>query len=270
MIRSQRLSTILEIVEEKGSVTVDFLVSTLEASPATVRRDLDYLQSRGELRRTRGGAETVDERHSPRLFGGKNQYDARKQAIAKYCTQFLQPGQVIGMTGGSTVTEVANAVVEWARQNSPTHFPSTNPLLTIVTNAIDVAYKLSNRADIKVVVVGGQLNQTSFETTGPFSIHMIAQLRFDLAFIGVNGFDENGPGTVDEYEAATNQEMVERAVQAIVVADSSKFGKRSFSSVGGPDKAGTVVTDSGISEDTLHELEQRGYEVRVVQAKSSK
>lgn len=269
MIRSQRLSSILQIVDEKGAVTVDFLVTTLQASPATVRRDLDYLQSRGEIRRTRGGAESVEQRHASRLFSGKSQFDARKQAIAKHCTQFLQPGQVIGMTGGSTVTEVANAIVEWARQNSTTHFPSTNPLLTIVTNAIDVAYKLSNRADIKVVVVGGQLNQTSFETTGPFSIHMISQLRLDLAFIGVNGFDENGPGTVDEYEAATNQEMVERADQAIVVADSSKFGKRSFSSVGGTDKAHTVVTDSGIGAETLHDLEQRGYEVHVAKAKKN-
>lgn len=264
MLRSQRLSRILEMIRSEGAVTVDSLVESLGISPATARRDLDVLDSEGHVRRTRGGAESLGDHHLTQFHDSSlDEFGKHKIAIAKLCTMFLQPGYVIGMTGGSTVSEVANAIVEWTRQHSTFSSPNSTPLLTIVTNAIDVAYRLANQANIKIVVVGGQLNQTSYESTGPFGIHMLEQLWFDLAFIGVNGFDENGPGTVDEYEAATNRMMVHRSNKPIVVADSGKFGKRSFSSIGGPSAVRTVVTDSDIADETLEKLKLDGYQIHV-------
>ncbi|MDO4928236.1 MAG: hypothetical protein Q3976_04140 [Corynebacterium sp.] len=81
-------------------------------------------------------------------------------------------------------------------------------------------------------VLGGELNKTSLENTSPSSLIMLKQLWCDISFIGVNGLDENGPGTVDEYEARTNQAMVNHTTLPIIVTDSSKFGKVSFASLG--------------------------------------
>ena len=84
------------------------------------------------------------------------------------------------------------------------------------------------------------------------------QLSLDVAFIGVNGFYANGPGTVDEYEAETNRAMATRAIRPIVVADSSKFGHRSFSSVGSVDVISTIVTDDAVADSVASTLQQRG------------
>ena len=107
------------------------------------------------------------------------------------------------------------------------------------------------------------MNSHSCELTGPFSTQVLEQINMDLAFIGVNGFDSSGPGTTDEFEAFTNRAMASRAVKPVVVADSSKFGKRSFSSVGGPEAIRTVVTDSDIDSKVIFSLQERGYDVVV-------
>lgn len=86
-------------------------------------------------------------------------------------------------------------------------------MITVVTNAIDVAYRLVGRSQIKIVLVGGVLNNRSFEITGPFANSTLMQLSLDVAFIAVNGFDANGPGTVDEYEAETNRTMALRQLR---------------------------------------------------------
>lgn len=102
------------------------------------------------------------------------------------------------------------------------------------------------------------LNNRSFEITGPFANSTLMQLSLDVAFIGVNGFDANGPGTVDEYEAETNRAMATRTIRPIVVADSSKFGHRSFSSVGSVDVISTIVTDDAVADSVSSALQQRG------------
>lgn len=97
----------------------------------------------------------------------------------------------------------------------------------------------------------------------------MGQISLDLAFIGVNGFDENGPGTVDEFEAFTNRAMASRAVRPIVVADATKFGKRSFSSVGGTDVMRTIVTNDSLSPTIAQDLRDKGYTVVIASRSES-
>ncbi|APT85611.1 DeoR/GlpR family DNA-binding transcription regulator [Corynebacterium aquilae] len=261
MLRSQRLTKIVDLVTAQGTVSVDELIDTLGISPATARRDLDALAERGMLRRTRGGASSNIVTFDPPMRQKSNQNPSAKSAIAHRCLDFIQPGAVIGMSGGSTCGAIAHALVEWVTEHTNPQLVGNQPILTVVTNAIDIAFSMISRPNIKIVLVGGVLNNNSLELTGPFAGEILERLCLDVAFIGVNGFDENGPGTIDEYEADTNRTMASRATRPIVVADSTKFGRRSFSSVGSVDVIDTIVTDSGIDPDVFESLKQRGYNV---------
>lgn len=263
MLRSQRLREIVRLVASQGTVTVDQLVSTLEVSPATARRDLDLLAQQGQILRTRGGASTV--------FGGgasqtsTNTHQAEKQAIAKACRQFLQPGATIGLSGGSTVLELAKVIVQWVTEKTPPQPANTSPILTVVTNAMNVAQELTRSASIKIIILGGELNKASLEITGPSSLAMLKKFWCDIAFIGVNGFDEYGPGTADEYESHTNQAMINQSTLPIIVTDSSKFGKSSFSTLNNARSIRTVVTDSGISEEVQQALRSQNYDIVIAE-----
>lgn len=167
MVRSARLTAILEMLSDQGSVTVEELVSKLDISPATARRDLDALASEGRIRRTHGGATAVDSVFEKPALGQVSNAQAKKD-IARECLNFVQPGAVIGLSGGSTVSLVAEELVQWAAQHAPQSQPSTLPVLTIVTNAVNIAYALGGNPHLRVVLLGGVMNPASYELTGPF------------------------------------------------------------------------------------------------------
>lgn len=249
------------MVADKGSVTVDEIIGTLEVSPATARRDLDALAGRGLLHRTRGGARSTVVAFDMPVHKKRGQQLEEKTAIAAYCVSMLEPGCVVGMSGGSTVGAIASAISDWATSRAGGETVGNQPFVTIVTNAVDIAYMLAGSPAIKVVLIGGVLNGSSYELTGPVGVNNLAGFSLDYAFIGANGIDANGPGTVDEFEAQTNQTMASRATRPVIVADSSKFGRRSFSSLGGPEAANTIVTDPGVDPAWVNRLTQAGYTI---------
>ncbi|MCK7638263.1 DeoR/GlpR family DNA-binding transcription regulator [Corynebacterium pygosceleis] len=270
MIRSERLTTILDTIADTGTVTVEQLVEDLDISPATARRDLDALAERGLLRRTRGGARSNIVAFDTPVRQKRMQQLTEKTTIARHCLSYLEPGCVVGMSGGSTVGTIAQQLVEWAAEQTPGgDVPTTYPVVTVVTNAIDIAYLLAGSTNMKIVLIGGVLNGNSYELTGPLGATVLGQLSMDVAFLGANGIDENGPGTVDEFEAQTNRMMATRAITPVVVADHAKFGRRSFSSLGGTDTVSTIVTDAGVDPDWSRRLTQLGYNVVVARQDSS-
>ncbi|WP_312980236.1 DeoR/GlpR family DNA-binding transcription regulator [Corynebacterium sp.] len=263
MIRSDRLQGILDVLADQGSVSVDQIVADFEVSPATARRDLDELAAQGQLRRTRGGASSGVVSFDPPLWEKRRIQARNKRAIAEYCLSFIEPGSVIGLTGGSTVGALAEEFAGWAADTAAAEGPTNRPILTVVTNAVDIAYGLSGSPNIRVIVVGGVLNSSSRELTGPFGTSTLRQIFLDVAFLGVNGFDEHGPGVVDEYESEINGIMAAQASRPVIIADASKFGRRSFSSVRGLNiEKTTVVTDDSLPTDIVEKLAQRGYDVR--------
>lgn len=264
MIRNDRLQGILDVLADQGSVSVDQIVGDFGVSPATARRDLDELAAQGLLRRTRGGASSGVVSFDPPLWEKRRVQARNKSAIADYCLSFVEPGSVIGLTGGSTVGALAEELAAWAADIAASDGPTNRSLLTVVTNAVDIAYGLSGSPNIRVIVVGGVLNSSSRELTGPFGTSTLRQIFLDVAFLGVNGFDENGPGVVDEYESEINGIMASQASRPVIVADAAKFGRRSFSSIRGLTiSKTTVVTDDSLDADAVEQLTQHGYDVRL-------
>ena len=251
MQRAERLTVILDRIAEQGSVDVAELARSLDVSGATVRRDLASL-SRGQLLiRTHGGAlanESGDEVPA-RVKAVLRQTEKRR--IARAAAALVPDGAVVGMTGGSTVLELARVLAE--RRG-----------ITVVTNALNVALELVGHSGIRLVVIGGIVRH-SYELVGPAAQAMLANYHFDLAFVGVDGLSfEDGATTYDEMEAQTDLAFLQRADRRVVVTDSSKLGRVTFARIGLLDQMTDLITDRGVSTEQAEALRRAGLTVVAV------
>ncbi|QPP05643.1 DeoR/GlpR transcriptional regulator [Streptomyces bathyalis] len=260
MRRHERMNALLELLGERGRLDVAEAATSLEVSVATMRRDMDALAEQQLLKRTRGGAVLAPVAYDlPIRY--KRGHHASKHAVAETAAAMVEEGDVVGLSGGTTTTEIARSLA------TRPEFAEAGPQarLTIVTNSLNIANELAVRPQIRIVLTGGVAHSRSFELTGPYSEMVLRQLTLDIAFIGVNGIDAQWGGTVhDEAEASTNRLMAERAARAVVVADSSKLGLRCFARVGGADVFGTLVTDAAMDEASRQKFTDQG--LRVVTA----
>lgn len=258
--RSLRLASLLELLAERGQLQVDEIVTELGISPATARRDLDTLSEQQLLARTRGGALSLEVAFDLPIRYKSEQNTEQKQAIAQAASSLVSKDQVVGLCGGTTSTAIAMALGSRADITEPGG--GTN--LTIVTNAVNIASQLAMRPQIKTVLTGGVLNPRSYELVGPFTETTLQDLTIDIAFIGANGIDpEVGPTVHDELEAKVNSFMARRASRAVIVADSSKIGKRAFASINLARGYTTLITDKGITDEQLRQFADSGLEVLV-------
>ncbi len=262
MKRSDRLNAVLALLAESGQVEVDEIVSKLDVSPATARRDLDSLAEQQLLTRTRGGAVGQTVAYDLPLRYKHQQHAEEKMLIALAASAMTPRGAVVGLCGGTTSTAIASAF--GARPDLMEAGPHAN--LTVVTNAINIAAQLAMRPQIKTVVTGGVVHSRSYELVGNYAETVLNSIALDLAFIGVNGIDPVlGPTAADEREAAVNRLMASRSARAILVADSSKIGKKAFATMGDARLFGTIITDAGITPEQRANLTEHGYEVIIAE-----
>jgi DeoR family transcriptional regulator, aga operon transcriptional repressor len=254
MRQEDRLGLILQELNEHGSVGVAGLTDRLAVSEATIRRDLHLLESQKLLTRTHGGAVASGVLYElPMRYRGGQHHEA-KRAIAAAATALL-PAEVssVGLNGGTTTTEVARAL-------------ASRPGLRVVTNALNIASELAVRSNIELVVCGGSARSESYELVGPLAELTLSNINIDIAVIGVDGVHPTaGFTTHHEVEAHTNRALVRAAERVIVVADSSKVGRRGFARITDIASASDIVTDSGAAPADLAELRRLGPQVHVVQ-----
>ncbi|KRV47982.1 alkaline phosphatase [Wenjunlia vitaminophila] len=266
MSKHERWSKLLELLAADGRVEVEDAATALEVSAATIRRDLDELAEQQLLVRTRGGAIAHGVSYELPLRYKSSRHAAEKQRIAAAVANLIGRGEVVGLNGGTTTTEVARALALRAGgdQREPSVAPAA-PTLTVVTNALNIASELAVRPQIKIVVTGGVIRSQTYELVGPLTVGVLNQVVLDVAVLGVDGVDPKlGVMTHQEDEASISRLFAERAQRVIVVTDSSKMGKRAFARICGLDGIDVVVTDSGISAQAADRLADAGIKVITV------
>jgi DeoR family transcriptional regulator of aga operon len=245
------MAAILKRAGDAGSVDVADLAELLGASEATIRRDLQSLSAQHLLVRTHGGAVVGDtgQELSVRIKETRNQ--AEKRRIGQAAAALVQDGAVVGLTGGSTATELARALAD--RRG-----------ITVVTNAINIAAELAVRTQLTLVVIGG-VARPSFEMVGPAAEMMLDNYHLDIAFIGVDGLSaQEGCTTYHEMEAQTDRNFLERARRTVVIADSSKIGRVTFARIVPLARVDDIVTDDGADPAQLRELAEAGVRIHAV------
>ncbi|QFQ95395.1 DeoR/GlpR transcriptional regulator [Streptomyces phaeolivaceus] len=263
MSRDARWQTLLELLVERGRLDVEEVAAELGVSAATIRRDFDQLAEQQMLVRTRGGAVVHGVSYELPLRYKTARRATEKQRIAKAVADLVAPGEAVGLTGGTTTTEVARALAvrgDLAGRGDPA---SGAPALTVVTNALNIASELAVRPQFKIVVTGGVARAQSYELVGPLADGVLDRITLDVAVLGVVALDVvHGAAAHDEAEAAVNRLLCERAERVVVAADSSKLGRRAFAWICATGSVDTLVTDSAAAPETVRRFEEAG--VRVV------
>ena len=258
MSRYRRWNELLELLAAAGQLQVEEAAKALGVSAATVRRDFDELAGQQMLTRIRGGAVAQGVTYDLPLRYKSEKHPSEKQRIAAVAAALVRPGQVVGLNGGTTTTEVARALATRADLSSETPAPA----VTIVTNALNIATELAVRQHIKIVATGGVARPQSYELTGPLATGVLEQVVLDVAFLGVDGIDAAAGATAHhEGEASINQLMARQARKVIIVADSSKVGGRAFARICGLADIDVLVTDTGIAAEDMVVLRAAGVEV---------
>ncbi|QKW21066.1 DeoR/GlpR transcriptional regulator [Kitasatospora sp. NA04385] len=246
MSRYERWNALLELLAEHGKLEVEEAADALDVSAATIRRDLDQLARQQMLTRTRGGAVAHSVSYDlPLRYKTARNADA-KQRIGALVAGLVEPGEVVGLNGGTTTTEVARAL---AVRPELTERPEGGRGLTVVTNALNIANELTVRPQVKIVVTGGVARPQSYELIGPLAAQVLGELALDTAVLGVDGFDPGHGATAHhEGEAAVNRLLAQRARRVVVAADSSKLGRRAFARICGLEAVDTLVTDDQVPD----------------------
>ena len=269
MSRDARWTALLDLLAEHGRLEVDDAAGVLGVSTATIRRDLDQLAEQQMLTRTRGGAVAHGVSYELPLRYKTARHASQKQRIGRTVAAMVAIGEAVGLTGGTTTTEVARALaVRGDLAADVSNGPGTagrQPVLTVVTNALNIANELVIRPQFKIVVTGGVARPQSYELTGPLARGVLEEITLDIAVLGIGALDpEQGAYAHHEDEASINRLLAERAQRVVVAADSSKIGRRAFARICGIESVDTLVTDDEISPEAVARFKEAGVQVTAV------
>jgi DeoR family transcriptional regulator of aga operon len=256
--RYARWNALLELLAESGRVSVEEAAERLMVSQATIRRDFDQLGQQQMITRTRGGAVANGVSYDLPLRYKSAKHSAEKQRIGEAAAALVTPGTVVGLNGGTTMTEVARALAVRPDLTSG----GEGAQLTVVTNALNIANELLVRSRMKIVVAGGVVRPQSYELVGPLGGALLREVTLDVVLLGVDALDpELGAAAHHEGEAAMNSLMVARARRVVIIADSSKLGGHAFARICPIERIETLVTDSGAAPELLRRFRESGVEV---------
>ncbi len=245
---NSRQQTILQLVIDKGRMSVSELAKMTGVSEVTIRQDLNLLEKQSYLRRTHGFAVPLDsEDVETRMM---NNF-ALKRGLADFAASLVRPGETVFIEIGSSNALLARAL-------------ATQPDITIITVSSYIAHLLKETPG-EVILLGGIYQKKSESMVGPLTRQYIQQVHFSKAFIGIDGWQpETGFTGRDMMRADIVNAVLEKGSEAIVLTDSSKFGAIHPYPLGPMNQFNRVITDDNLSTEKQLQLEQSGLTVNIV------
>jgi DeoR/GlpR family transcriptional regulator of sugar metabolism len=253
LLKPERHHQIRKLVEQRGRVTVPELSVQFEVSEATVRRDLEELNSLGWLQRTHGGAVRLERAaKEPPILHRLGEQSAEKVRIGQAAAGLIKDGETIFLGSGTTVLEVARHLPHGIR-------------LTVITNSLPVVNELAELPNVELIVIGGLLRHSELSLIGHIAEHAVCEFRADRVFMGMRAIDARH-GFTNDYlpETMTDRAILSIAHQVVVVADHEKFGRVSSVLVGPVTSAHMIITDTSTPQERVAELHELGIDVQLV------
>lgn len=250
MLVDERRQTILQVIENKGFVSLTQLVDLLGTSESTIRRDLEVLDGIGQIRRTRGGAAYIGE--SLTSFDvRRTKAREQKERIAEAAAAFVQTGETIILDGGTTTLEVARQLAGRSLQ--------------VVTNSIPIVNVLVNSPETELIVIGGFLYPKTGVNLGPIAVAALKSIHARRLFISVGGITVASLFNSNALLVETERQMIEAAEEVIVVSDSSKLGHSALAQLCSLQEVDRLIIDDGITEEWRQIVQRAGVELTVVE-----
>lgn len=250
-----RFSTILTDLQQTGQVLVEKLSAQLNVSVVTIRRDLDALEQKGLLRRTHGGAVSIEPlfyeifRRDQSFLAQVERAADEKRRIGRAAAALITPGETIALTPGTTTTEVIRGL-------------PMNYNITVVTNTVNVAMELSKRKDVYVFVTGGHLHGEWFSLVGSAALKALENMLINTMFIGADGMDANwGASCFNADEAELNSTMMRLARRRVAVVDSGKLGVVANWRICKATELNVLLTDTAATDEMVAPFQKLGVDV---------
>lgn len=252
IFQQERLDKILDLLEDKERILTNDLAEELNTSPTTIRKDLTILEGEGLLKRTHGGAVKTK-----RLFPGlalsekaKIRID-EKLRLVKEAAKLVEEGDTIILDSGSTTSLLAKEI-------------KTIKNLTVITNAVNVVSELLS-SSARIIVIGGLLVKDSLTLVGPLADNTLQMISSGKLFMGVDGIDYKiGLTTPNLQEAHTTSVMMSVSGQTILMADESKFDRRSLGVISPIESLDVLITTKNLSDKEKELFSNRGVTFKIV------
>ena len=228
MIMEERLDLIRKALEKNEKVSNKALLEVLDISESTLRRDLDHLEERGEIKRVHGGAILDKISQESDFTVNRSTNIKEKSIIAKKAAALIKDNSYIFLDAGTTTNQLIDFIA--------------NKNLTVVTNGLMHIERLKAN-NIKSILLGGTIKERTFVTYGEITLSEISSLYFDIAFIGANGINDKGYWTADINEALIKRTAIKNARKSYILADSSKIGRNYFAKICNIDQADLITED---------------------------
>jgi len=254
LTKEGRHSAILERLMMFESVQVTDLANLLNVSLVTIRKDLTELEKANKLYRSHGKAILINPYINNRNVNDKEKLNtAEKRNIGREAARLIERDDSIILASGTTVHAMARAI-------KPIH------KLTLITASVTVSNILSQEENIDIIQLGGILRHSSQSVVGRKAEQYLDDVSCSKLFLGIDGIDFGfGITTTDMREAELNQAMMHTAQKTIVLADSSKFGRRGFSKIANIEDIDIIITDAGVPQSAVKRLEEMGIELIIAQ-----
>ncbi len=254
MNSADRHQKIVEIVMERGNVSIPDISQRFKVSEMTARRDLNELDRQGLLRRVHGGAVTsLGRSYEPPFPTRASKNQSLKAAIGLKASELIFDGDSIALDVGTTTLEIVPGLV--GKRN-----------LTIVTSGLQIANlvvdRLSLEIDARLILAGGIVRPRELSMVGAIPERVYLDFHVDKAFIGIGGISlEDGLTEYNIEDAQIKQMLIRSAREKIVVADGSKFGVTTFSTVAPLASIDKIVTDKDAPGEMVEKIRETGVDV---------
>ena len=247
-----RIEVIRELVRKEGRVTLDALTERFPAvSTMTLRRDLMFLENRGEVIRVRGGAVSVAELAKVTEDGlnSRNFLNAElKKQIAEKAYRYMEPSVSVFVDSGSTTLALVKRLPDL--------------YYNVVTNGLAIALELCRRSMPNVTLLGGSVSHQNLATSGGFSSEMLSRVNIEIAFVAATAYSEEAGFTCGSpTENELKRFVVRAAKKAILLVDSSKVGRAMPYTFAQAEDADVILSDSEFPADLRARLAERGVRV---------
>lgn len=248
----KRHQTILEKLAKEKHLEVLDLCDILNVSAVTIRKDLRLLEKKGLLFRTHGGASLENPYINERAIVEKEKISVdEKNGIAQCAARLIDENDSIMIASGTTVQALSK-------------FIKPKNKLTVITSSLYVVMQLINDKNIEILQLGGYVRHSSGSVIGSYAEYILGNISCSKLFIGVDGIHlDYGLSTTNLEEAQLNRKMLASAQKIIVLADSSKIGKKSFAKICDFDQIHELITDNGISAIIKKKIEKNGIKVTI-------
>jgi DeoR/GlpR family transcriptional regulator of sugar metabolism len=247
LMAEERRTQILQIVRSAGRAKVNELSQLFSASAVTIRHDLNELHQRGLVVRSHGGAMLPDTiLREPPVLERLKEHSDEKQRIGARAVALINDGETIILDSGTTTLEIARHLKK--KQG-----------LHVITNGVNIAAELLDARGVQTFIIGGTVRGESASISGRFSEEMFDQFSADKLFLSGAGCDlEFGVSGANLEETMVNRAMLRISREIILVADASKFSKRSMTRIAPFSEIDTVISDTGLDEEIQAKLRAMG------------